>query len=205
MRNPLPALPSSLTAIRSTRRYCSGTCRQMAYYARLRARPAPRKLTPERNAPESDLVPTPYALARVIVRHFRPTGRCLDPCRGPARPFYTALKAQRGCVVDWCEVTEGRDFMAYSLPTDWIVTNPPWSKVFPFLRHAMTLADNVVFLAALSAFTLRARMRAIELAGFGLKESLLVPHPPRPWPASGFQLAAVHIQRGYAGPFVLTR
>ena len=62
--------------------------------------------------------------------------------------------------------------MAYSLPTDWIVTNPPWSKVFPFLRHAMTLADNVVFLAALSAFTLRARMRAIELAGFGLKAIL---------------------------------
>ena len=86
--------------------------------------------------------------------------------RASTAPFYTALKAQRGCVVDWCEVTEGRDFMAYSLPTDWIVTNPPWSKVFPFLRHAMTLADNVVFLAALSAFTLRttyARYRACRV------------------------------------------
>jgi len=40
----------------------------------------------------------------------------------------------------------------------------------------------------------------MEEEGFGMKEILFVPTPPKPWPQTGFALGAVHIERGYAGP-----
>jgi hypothetical protein len=48
-------------------------------------------------------------------------------------------------------------------------------------------------------------MRSIGAAGFGLREALLFDHPSKPWPSSGFQLAAVRISRGYQGPLALLR
>lgn len=102
------------------------------------------------------------------------------------------------------QIADGRDFMEYRQPVDWIVTNPPWSKIPPFLRHGMTLASDIVFLASVSHFMLRARLSAIHEAGFGLREALLLPHPPE-WDSSGFQLAAVHIQKRYSGGLVTRR
>jgi hypothetical protein len=164
-----------------------------------------RRLVPATNDANCDIVATPAYLAQRIVRHFMPSGMALDPCRGEHRSFYDAMRALPGCRVDWCEITEGRDFFTCSKRVGWIVTNPPWSKMRQFLDHAMTLADDIVFLGALSAFLLRARLRAIDDAGFGLREALLLDHPPEPWPASGFQLAAVHIKRGYRGALALSK
>lgn len=78
------------------------------------------------------------------------------------------------------------------------MTNPPFSKMRAFLGHAMEISDNVVFLAPLSHFTTRARIRDIRFAGFGLKRIITVP-TPSDWPASGFQLAVVHLKRGWRG------
>jgi hypothetical protein len=39
----------------------------------------------------------------------------------------------------------------------------------------------------------------MEKAGFGIREVLLCATPPLPWPQSGFQLAAIHLSRGYKG------
>lgn len=77
---------------------------------------------------------------------------------------------------------------------------PPWLKLRAFLRHGMDKAENVVFLCLVNAFFMKARMRDMEEAGFGMKEILFVPTPPKPWPQTGFALGAVHIQRGYTGP-----
>jgi hypothetical protein len=119
---------------------------------------------------------TPPTLARQIVRHFAPSGRVLDPARGQGA-FFKALVAY-GCLTDWCELEQGRDFLQYQGRVDWVLTNPPWSKFLPFLKHAMRLAPNIVFLASLSHFMFKARLRALEEAGFGLREALLVPSPP---------------------------
>jgi hypothetical protein len=173
----------------------------MAYQRRLQKRR--RALVPATNGPDN--VATPYALARLIVEYYKPRGRVLDPCRGEAQPFYKALLRQPRCIVDWCEIAEGRDFLRYDQHVDWIITNPPWSKIFTFVKHAMTISDNIVFLCSLQSLTLRARMTAMRDARFGLKEALLLPHPPKPWPASGFQLVAMHVRRGYTGPLALTQ
>ena len=144
----------------------------------------------------NDQIFTPPELATAIVEYFKPRGTVLDPCKGRGA-FYDALARHVG-VCSWCEITEGHDFFHARGHWDWIITNPPWSKFRPFLNRAMLVADNVVFLALLNAWFMRARVRDMREAGFGIKEILLLDTPPKPWPQTGFQLGAVHIQRGYA-------
>ncbi len=68
----------------------------------------------------------------------------------------------------------------------------------------MEVSDNVVFLCLINAFFMKARLRDIHSSGFGIKEILCVDTPPKPWPQTGFQLGAVHIQRGYKGDIKFT-
>jgi hypothetical protein len=69
-----------------------------------------------------------------------------------------------------------------------------------FLQHAYRVADDIVFLITLHhIFDLRSRIADMEGAGFGIKEVLLCETPEKPWPQSGFQLGAVHLQRNYRG------
>jgi transcriptional regulator with XRE-family HTH domain len=164
---------------------------------RSRTRDVKPGLVPPRNAPSRDMVMTPPDLAAAILSHFegRMTGRILDPARG-CRAFFDQLPAH--LERDWCEVTEGRDFLTSTRPVDWIVTNPPWSRLRDFTRHAMTLAPNIVWLAPLVNLTTKARLRDIEAAGFGIAEILWL-DTPKGWPQSGFQLAAVHLKKGHTG------
>lgn len=159
-----------------------------------------RGLAPGANAPEHDLVHTPIELAAKIVQHFAPTGQVLDPARGKYAPFYKSLAEHTpNAIIDWCEITAGRDFFEWTEPVDWIITNPPWSKMRDFLRHGYKIADEIVYLATLTHFVTRARLREMKEAGFGLREFMYVDQPPPPWPSSGFQLAAVWLSRGWAG------
>lgn len=159
---------------------------------------AGKRLVPEGNPPSADMVFTPPMLAARIVAAFSDEirGRVLEPCRGDGA-FYDALPEH--VTKDWCELSENRDFFAWSTPVDWIVTNPPWSVFRPFLGHAMRVADNVLFLAPFNHYATKARVGMIRDQGFAMKRVLYVPSP-RDWPASGFQLAAVHLQRDWTGP-----
>jgi hypothetical protein len=165
-------------------------------------------LCPDSNPPGNDAVMTPRPLARLIVGYFRPSGRVLDPARGEGA-FYDAMRdlSPPPTRVDWCEIEDGVDFLnpRHSLGSyDWIVTNPPWSKMRNFLLHSMRISENVVFVASMTHFVTKARLCDIRQSGFGLREALLVTQPPAPWPSSGFQLAAVWLQRGYTGGLEFT-
>jgi hypothetical protein len=178
----------------------SGAQRQARYMTKLRKAAArKRALSPSPNGPSHDMVQTPSALAKAIVQHFAPTGVCLDPCRDSGA-FWRALKACPGVTdVLWCELSQGLEFMEFDGRVDSCVSNPPWSRMRQFLRHGMEIADNVVYLATMNHFDTRALLQDIRESGFGIREALLLPHPPPPWPRSGFQLAAVHLQRGWSG------
>ena len=39
---------------------------------------------------------------------------------------------------------------------------------------------------------------------FAIKEIYCVPTPLKPWPQLGFQLGAIHTQRGYSGEISMT-
>jgi DNA modification methylase len=147
------------------------------------------------------LLQTPDDLAKNIVQHFLPqiTGRVLEPCDGGGA-FNRAFAYHGIKDVTALEITRGSDFFVFHERVSWLVTNPPWSLARRFLQHAYEVSDNVVFLIPLChVLSLRARIADMEEAGFGIKEVLLCPTPARPWVQGGFQLGAVHLQRGYRG------
>jgi len=152
---------------------------------------------PNRNYVSNDDIQTPRELARQIVAHFAPAGRILEPCAGNGH-FLDSLPPG----TEWCEIKRGRDFLAQTGRYDWIITNPPWSRLRDFLRHSFRLADNVVFLMTVNHVWTKARLREMRIAGFGLCEILLLP-TPRSFPPTGFQLGAVHYRRGHKGALVL--
>jgi hypothetical protein len=148
-----------------------------------------------RRRTSNDIRYTPRDLARIILNHFQPCGRQLDPCRGDGA-FYDQMAGDK----DWCELAEGRDFLDYDQPVDWIVSNPPWSSAAyrDIAERAFHLADNVIFLIRLhNALGTYARHRSFLDHGHALKEVLVLPWPTD-WPQEGFILGAFHWQRGWA-------
>jgi hypothetical protein len=154
-----------------------------------------KALCPPPNAPDKDLVMTPPDLAIEIINHFKPTGVILDPCRGDGAFYNNLPPATR----DWCELNEGRDFFDYNQQVDWIITNPPWSKMATFLSHGMQIADNIVYLTTINHYTTKKRIREMNASGFAIKEIYCVPTPKTNWPQMGFQLGAIHTKRNYTG------
>lgn len=177
-------------------RFCKPACRQRAYERRhWRARTGLR-FQPTRAYVSNDVVRTPPALARQLVAALQPSGRLLDPCAGTG-VFARALRPYG--TVDWCEVSRGRDFFAWTTPVDWIVTNPPWSQFRRVLRHALQVADHVALVCTLNHLWTKARRQDVQRAGFGLHR-ILEFDAPRTWQVTGFQLGLVLLTRGYRGP-----
>ena len=114
-----------------------------------------RAFCPPKNSPEKDIVMTPEYLAKDIINHFNPTGKILDPSRGNGA-FYDNYPTDNK---DWCELGENKDFLTYSDKVDWIITNPPWSKMQQFLKHGMEIADNIVYLTTINHYTTKKRIR----------------------------------------------
>ncbi len=156
-----------------------------------------RMLVPQGNAPEADIVMTTSSLARRVIAAFASemNGIVLEPARGQGA-FFDQLPDH--VEPDWCEISLGRDFFGYSRKVDWIITNPPFSLFKEFLFHALDVAENIVFLCPLNHFGTKHRLRRIGAEGFGFKRVILTPQP-REWTSTGFQIAAVHLQRGWGG------
>ena len=170
----------------------------------LRAAPSGRGgLVPATNCLAQDLVMTPPELAAVVIGHFagRMSGTVLDPARGQGA-FHDRFPA---CLDrHWCEITEGRDFLDWHEPVDWVMSNPPWSRLRDFSRHAMRIAPNIVWLAPLTNLTTKARLRDLDEAGFGIAELVLI-DTPKGWPQSGFQLVAAWLRKGHSGGWSVVR
>jgi hypothetical protein len=149
---------------------------------------------PPTNKPEKDIVMTPESLAIDIISHFKPEGIILDPCRGEGA-FYNNYPTDQK---EWCELSEGKDFFSYTGRADWIITNPPWSKMQQFLEHGMKVSDNIVYLTTINHYTTKKRIRDMRNYNFGICEIFCVPTPSNPWPQLGFQLAAVHTKRDFS-------
>lgn len=159
-----------------------------------------RAFCPPKNIPEKDIVMTPEWLAKEIIQHFNPSGVILDPCRGEGA-FYDNFPGNKN---EWCELSEGEDFLTYNKKVDWIITNPPWSKMQQFLSHGMKVADNIVYLTTINHYTTKKRIRDMREHNFAIKEIYCVPTPKKPWPQLGFQLGAIHTQRGYSGKITMS-
>lgn len=196
--------------------------------------PKPKKKRSLCTSNGNDVIFTPDALALAIVRHFAPLGTMLEPCAGGGaflRAFDVYNVEMKARHPDLPEALTRIDYIDIKPPAnsgipqgdflnsehvenqyDWLITNPPWSLFTDFLRRAMQVADNVVFLDKFNAWGFNLRMRMIEEAGFQFKAAALIPPVPPPWQSMGLHLAAVHIQRkqrhtpeGHLGTMTISR
>jgi len=144
----------------------------------------------------NDLFQTPLNYCEAIVNHFQPSGKILEPCCGEGN-FLKFLPVD----TDWCEINLDIDFFDYNKKVDWIITNPPFSKMRFFMKKAFQVADNVVFFTFINHLFMHARMRLLEQYNFGIKEILVLnrPHPKTNFPEFGFVIGCFHLQKNYAG------
>lgn len=159
----------------------------------------PKRLIPKKNNPEADKIYTPTSLAERIISHFKPCGKCIDPCRGGGA-FSDAMKRYGISSIVTCEIDEGVDFLTTDFLIkdsadmfDWSISNWPWSKFRAFLNKNMKIADNIVSLCPVGhMLAMKARIRDIRQHGFYIRE-IATCETPKSFPSSGFQLAACHI------------
>lgn len=140
-----------------------------------------------------DLIMTPDRIASDVVKHFNPTGRILDPCRGDGA-FTRQIPS-----ADWCEIREGRDFFAWHDPVDWIVSNPPYSIFSEFLRHSFVVARNIVYVIPVNKVYNSDRMMREIWAWGGVPEIHVLGGGAALNFPIGFCIGAVHFRRDYTG------
>jgi hypothetical protein len=125
-----------------------------------------------RGGGERNDFPTPRALARLCISLVPVVAgqEWCDPFRGGGA-FFDQFPLT--IVRSWAEIKEGRDFFASNVAADWLVSNPPYSRVDEVLDHSARLA-RVGFAYLLAAHALTpARIERMERAGFGLERVLL--------------------------------
>lgn len=154
------------------------------------------KKQPNRNYVSNDVVMTPRHLSEKLFTALNPSGMMLEPARGDGA-FYDLMPEN---LRDWCEISQGRDFLEYDKKVEWIISNPPWSLMRPFLLHSMRLANNIAFLCTLNHLWTRARLRDLYNNDFSLKTIIMCDTPTEAtWPSTGFQLGMFHIQKNWIG------
>jgi hypothetical protein len=147
----------------------------------------------ERTMNPKDVVMTPPRVAQMIVNHFKPSGRVLDPCRGNGA-FWNAMPG-----AEWCEIAEGRDFLSWQEPVDWLVSNPPYSTFWEFLAHSFRIAENVVYLIPLHKIWSGHRYLEAIMEYGGIRETLIIGTGTSIGFPVGLSVGAVHFKRGYKG------
>lgn len=69
---------------------------------------------------------------------------------------------------DFCEIEKGRDFFEWDKKVDWLITNPPYSKLDLWITHSCTLArKGFAYLMGLNNLTAK-RLEELSEKGFGL-------------------------------------
>jgi hypothetical protein len=142
----------------------------------------------------SDVHYTRRETAKLIIDHFSPVGKILEPFKGGGA-FYNNLPEG----ADWCETQEGRDFFAHKGKVDWIITNPPFSNLTDVMSHAFEISFNTVLLVPLSkVYSSAPRMRLVRDKA-GIAKELMFGSGRAIGFDLGFPFAAMHFVKGYQG------
>ena len=115
-----------------------------------------------RSSPRDEFY-TPEVLAKELIKlvPLRRQDICLDNASKKNPVFLHNMP--NGVIRAKCE-----NFFDWKTPVDWMVTNPPYSKLDDWLRHSMLYAKNgFAYLLSVNAVTPR-RIEMCEKAGFGL-------------------------------------
>lgn len=150
-------------------------------------------LNPSKKKKGNDCIMTPEWVAKDMISYFSPSGSILEPCRGEG--VFTNLLPD----AQWCEINEGKDFFSWQQKVDWIISNPPFSKMRLFILHSFKIADDIVYLVPVwkiyLSFGLVKETQKFggikEIRWYGTGGSLGFP--------MGNGIGAVHWKRNYTG------
>ena len=98
------------------------------------------KSQPNRNYKSDDVVMTPLSLCKRIVEYFNPEGTILEPCKGTGN-FLKYLPKDRTI---YCERDENIPFETFAGKVNWIITNPPFSKMRLFYNYLLNVVITSV-------------------------------------------------------------
>jgi len=136
----------------------------------------------------NDVFFTPAALAKELIAAvpIEPGDSLLDPFAGAGVWFDNYPE---GNPKEWAEVERGRDFWAIDDRVDWIITNPPFSKLTAILERSCYLSQKgFAYLLPLNALSF-SRLEKISRYGFHIVK-LQVFKNPKAWNI-GFQMCFV--------------
>jgi len=156
----------------------------------------------------NDVVYTPINLCKAVVEYFNPQGSVIEPCEGSGN-FTKVLKEHVGVSsVTAIDLDKGVDYLEYkTFNRDWLITNPPFSKLHLFLRKAMQDGnENIVLICYANTFLMNGKMKSLVEFGYSIQEIAFITSPhyhkdnstfaeEEQWPQSGFALAATHIKK----------
>jgi len=114
----------------------------------------------------NDIFQTPIKLAQYCIKliPIEKGDLCLDNARGKGA-FYNNLPNPR----EWCELPK-RDFFNYNKQVDWIITNPPYSKLDDWFIHSAEISrKGFCYLLAFHNITPR-RIERMNKMGFALTQ-----------------------------------
>jgi len=147
----------------------------------------------------NDCIYTPIEMARKIVNFINPKGCILEPCRGDGA--FTSVFDSMELKYEWCEIQEGIDFFdKKSTNANWMITNPPFSKVTKFLKKTIELGiPNIALLVTINSIWMNGKLNLLKDNGYQLKEIHFIESPyfrrMNGWKQSGFSLGVLVIKK----------
>lgn len=121
----------------------------------------------------NDIIYTPLPIAKECIDlcSFEKGDIVLDPCRGNGA-FYDQYPSH--VVKEYCEITEGIDFMSYHNHVDWIITNPPYSVLTNFLDKIVELNLKGFGLLIPTYSLTPTRLTKLQSCGYGISQFYMI-------------------------------
>jgi hypothetical protein len=90
---------------------------------------------------------TPQSLVKIHLQKFKdiPHGSLiLEPFYGEGVYYNEMMRMFPHCSLAYTEIDKGLDFFEYKEPTDYIISNPPYSIIDKVLQHSVSLKPKVI-------------------------------------------------------------
>lgn len=152
-----------------------------------------------------DCIYTPREMARAIVEKLNPQGIILEPCMGDGG--FTDIFTEKGFSFEWCEISKDVDyFKKETTNAEWVITNPPFSKVTKFIQKSVELGiPNIALLVTVNTIWMNGKLNFLKENGYRLEEIYLIESPYfrriGEWRQSGFSLGVLVIKKNEYGNF----
>ena len=146
-----------------------------------------------------DCIMTPKKMAASIIETIKPDGIVLEPCMGDGG--FTNVFEDRNIQYEWCEIEKGIDFFnKKETKANWVITNPPFSKVSKFIHKSIVLdIPNIAFLVTINTIWMNGKLNFLKEKGYQLQEIYFIESPYfrriGEWRQSGFSLGVLLIKK----------